>query len=257
MIGAHHGRPQEIGADVEGYLEIYEDNFFGVTGERSHAGKKWNSVWEEWLTIALQTCGYASVDDLPQLDIPTQVLAAGLVIMSDWIASNTYYFPLLEMDDAGNSLSYPERVQEAWKRLSLPPPWTPGTYYMGVHDFQERFGFTWNVVQQYMIQAIEESAVPGIFILEAPMGAGKTEAALAGAELLSSCLGQGGIFFGMPTQATANGIFPRLKQWSQRTIGVGTAWNSFGTWHGRNERRLSNPFFMATRCRTRMRPLAA
>lgn len=120
------------------------------------------------------------------------------------------------MDDAGNSLSYPERVQEAWKRLSLPQPWTPGTYYMGVHDFQERFGFTWNVVQQYMIQAIEESAAPGIFILEAPMGAGKTEAALAGAELLSSCLGQGGIFFGMPTQATANGIFPRLKQWSQR-----------------------------------------
>ena len=216
VVGAHHGRPQEIVADVEGYLEIYEDNFFGITGERSHAGKKWNSVWEEWLTIALQTCGYASVDDLPQLDIPTQVLAAGLVIMSDWIASNTYYFPLLEMDDAGNSLSYPERVQEAWKRLSLPPPWTPGTYYMGVHDFQERFGFTWNVVQQYMIQAIEESAAPGIFILEAPMGAGKTEAALAGAELLSSCLGQGGIFFGMPTQATANGIFPRLKQWSQR-----------------------------------------
>ena len=215
-VGAHHGRPQEIGDDVDDWIEIYEENFYGLDGEESSAGEQWETLWQEWLDLALHACGYAGVEDLPKLDIPSQVLATGMLIMADWIASNPTYFPLLELGDTDRSLAYPLRVQDGWKRLNLPQQWHPDTTYMDVLEFQKRFGFMWNSVQQEVVQAIEESGQPGIFILEAQMGVGKTEAALAGAELIASKLGCSGIFFGLPTQATANGIFPRLKQWAQR-----------------------------------------
>lgn len=67
-----------------------------------------------------------------------------------------------------------------------------------------------------MLEAVSRTQEPGIFILEAQMGVGKTEAALGAAEILAKHGGEGGIFFGLPTQATANGIFGRLLAWAEK-----------------------------------------
>ena len=71
-------------------------------------------------------------------------------------------------------------------------------------------------MQRNILDIVGKSENPGLFILEAPMGEGKTEAALASAEILAAKLHKKGVFFGLPTQATANGIFPRIQQWAEK-----------------------------------------
>lgn len=51
-----------------------------------------------------------------------QMVLTGLLIMADWIASNTAYFQLISVEDSGNPAVYPERADIAWETLRLPKP---------------------------------------------------------------------------------------------------------------------------------------
>ena len=148
------------------------------------------------------------------------MLLTGLLIMADWIASNTNYFPLIDIDDNGVDSSVEYRAQKAWETLHLPDLWMPSCFFMDDAQFQSRFGFLPNEVQKTMIKVAEDAVQPGILILEAQMGVGKTEAALAAAEVLTAKTGSAGLFFGLPTQATANGIFHGWSsgRWNSRKI---------------------------------------
>ena len=209
VVGAHHGRPQSE-YDVDNQLTSWPTNYYPEKYE-----KFWRGCWQEIADWALQESGFSSMDNLPDLTISTEILLTGLLIMADWIASNTAYFPLLPVEELGSEELYPARTDRAWDKLALPFQWEAQTAIADAAEFQARFGFAPNAVQCAAVQAAADMSAPGLCILEAPMGCGKTEAALAAAEILAARFGEGGIFFGLPTQATANGIFPRLIQWAQ------------------------------------------
>jgi len=146
------------------------------------------------------------------LTVQAQILITGLVIMADWIASNTEYFPLFKAYTTEPSV---QRLQLAQQKLHLPAYWSPEYAYLDDDIFKMRFGFTPNIVQQEAVELASNIGDSGIMIIEAPMGVGKTEAALAVAEVFGYTAGSGGIFFGLPTQGTANGIFPRVTDWAK------------------------------------------
>ena len=198
VIGSHHGKSQSV--DCEKQLEEYRTNYFGYHGKQE---QQWRSLWKDWIDYALQETGF-SVETLPKPDVKVQMILTGLLIMADWISSNTNYFPYDEKEETA-------RINHAWTQLGLPELWEPDRAY----DFEKRFQYTPNAVQETMMQMTEENPQAGIYILEAPMGVGKTEAALAAAEILAGIFGFGGIYFGLPTQATANGIFGRIRDWAE------------------------------------------
>lgn len=223
VVGAHHGKPQEMEFDWEEQLDDYAENYYG-----SRDKEYWEMCWKQWAKYALYFSGIEDVGRIPFVNRNGQMILTGLLIMADWIASNTDYFPLIPFPeekegvwDRGEEntfnndevLSYPERILVAFDRFRPTAPWICHFDNSIKELFHGQFGFEPNRIQEDVMTAVDSSVLPGLFILEAPMGIGKTEAALASAFIENAKNGCGGLFFGLPTQATANGIFYRIEDW--------------------------------------------
>ncbi|MDR3766405.1 MAG: CRISPR-associated helicase Cas3' [Butyricicoccus sp.] len=209
IVGAHHGKPQSVMADTEEAIETWPRNFGGRELDR------WKRCWRAFLDAAMQEAGFPDTDSLPRrIPITAQMVLTGLLIMADWIASNTKYFPLIAVTETGSEKQYPARVETAWETLDLPDPWIGNRWGVDESSFENRFGFPPNPMQTAVMDILGHASQPGILVLEAQMGTGKTEAALVGAEQLTGREAAGGLFFGLPTQATANGLFPRICAWA-------------------------------------------
>ena len=207
IVGAHHGSPEPNNMD--------DDAFDELTLERKKYGDK-NSIWrkmqEELLKWALEEAGYSEKGEIPDISEAAQMIFCGLLIMADWIASNSYYFPLLSVTDDTEPYDN-NRSRDAMRYLNLPDGCLMGSAWKQEDFFEERFHFTANRVQKEMYGVVARMEKPGLIILEAPMGEGKTEAALAAAEILMNRFDLKGIAFFLPSQATTNAMFTRISSW--------------------------------------------
>lgn len=231
LIGAHHGQPLNDPVD-ESHRLSYTHNYYQVADLADPVAQKWQAVQEHFFQQALADNGFATVSDLPQVGQPGQVILSGLMIMADWIASNEDFFPLLPLDCAGVD-DQNKRLERAWAQWKLTDTWTATNPGQVTAVYDKRFAFAPRDIQRLVNETIAATSEPGLFILEAPMGSGKTEAALVGAEQLAFQTGRSGIFFGLPTQATSNGIFPRIKSWLDRLAEDGDDRLSIRLLHGK------------------------
>ncbi|MFI9582248.1 CRISPR-associated helicase Cas3' [Streptomyces sp. NPDC052236] len=215
VAGGHHGVPPE-----HGQIKALNDRLHLLrTPGPSRAA--WRRVQDQLLdacadeyVVRERLSAWRTVK-LPQ---PVQVLLTALVIVADWIASNPDLFPYFPQELHRTS---EERVAAAWRGLRLPAPWVPEEPVEEPQQlFASRFalppGATARPVQEAAVQLARAMDVPGLMVIEAPMGEGKTEAALAVAEIFAARSGAGGVFFALPTMATGNAMFPRLLDWLGR-----------------------------------------
>ncbi len=225
VLGGHHGRPPSK-SDVINY-----------TAYPAHTGAndaRWGAVQNEILGYALEISG-ADMHELRgmRLSIQAQVLLSGLVIMADWLASDSTRFPY----DEGFGYR-PEdlaaRIVTAAEGFDLPSRWEPKRQWESHDLYDLRFGYRPRPSQELAVGIAAGVSSPGLMIIEAPMGEGKTESALAVAEILAQRFGKSGVMFALPSQATTDGMFPRFLRWAETAADSHGEHFAFFLAHGRS-----------------------
>jgi len=209
VVGGHHGKPPQSLEELSG---------IGGYDEAGIRNDNWKKIHGELIAFALSESGLKS---LPKgvLSIAAQSILTGLVIMADWIASGDG-FKLAPLDEVYKVPQLKEeRAEEALDRLRIPFCWQVTNEWRDDNFYKSRFNISNPRPMQICVrESIGNVNNPGIVIIEAPMGEGKTEAALAVAEIMAYKHGSGGFYFALPTQATSDGIFGRIKQYADQLV---------------------------------------
>ena len=213
VLGGHHGtQPTRAMLDIaEGRPDLYGD---GV----------WHTTRVELLEhMVLRSRAEEVVKRPTPISQQAQVLLTALVIVSDWVASSSL-FPSIAIGEGPHALgSTRSRLEAAWNALNFPPPWRPTSQALSgsaVDLMRSRFDLPPDAaprpVQTTALSVARAMTAPGLIIIEAPTGEGKTEAGLLSVEVLASRFGCGGVFVALPTQATSDAMFSRVLSWLSR-----------------------------------------
>ena len=124
---------------------------------------------------------------------------AGVITLADWLGSNTDWFAFQQ-----GQVDVDVYFQEALAKADLAIDVSGVVMPAERKTFHELFkGYTPTSVQQAVLDLPTQER-PFFLVIEETTGGGKTEAALAAAAGSS-------FFFGLPTMATANGLWRRVK----------------------------------------------
>jgi CRISPR-associated nuclease/helicase Cas3-like protein len=156
---------------------------------------------------------------------PEAMALAGMISVADWIGSMKQSFPFAATDGAlpdpfdfdGYAVAAAANAEIAIKELR----WVHHAVRDAPKDFKSLFP---SIAEPNDLQCVAEQVGealdgPTLVIIEAPMGEGKTEAALYLAEAAATRLGQTGLYFALPTQATSNQMFSRVREFLTRVLG--------------------------------------
>lgn len=173
------------------------------TGFRE-VGSRYREAQEELYGLL---CGVLEVHGLSSAT-PTDLsafgmLLAGRIVLCDWVASNEGFFTdprLLTTLDALEYFARARRVADEWvARLGLCRSGLPGQPRRVVES-----------PRPLQATLIDEDIPPGLVIVEAPMGDGKTEAAWILGEKWRD-MGFHGMYMALPTMATSESLYARYR----------------------------------------------
>lgn len=185
ILGKHHGY-----MPIVSFYNAYDEVFGG-------------EVWQGYRKQLVEQIMKELKQDFPSNLSEVQALVvAGLTTVADWIGSGCFF------DDP--TLDWHPIVCNAVDEAGFSQPHIiKGLTFRDIFDFEPR------PIQNGLIEQISRS---GTYILEAPMGIGKTEAALYAAYSLISSGIATGIYFALPTQLTSNKIHERVNQFLDKIL---------------------------------------
>jgi len=210
VVGSHHGTPLShellnscigredlIGTSDPVWSQVQRE-IFDYAAVISGANKR----FAEWNNTVLSRAG--------------ETILMGFVVTADWGASRGFGCTM-SLNSKSIDIDVEKETTRALNALNIlpiPAKWTPNVpENAGTEFFHTRFGFAPRPVQKAVLEAIGGMQGSGLVVVEAPMGEGKTEAAMAVAEVMAEKVGASGVFIALPTIATSDAIFSRARTW--------------------------------------------
>ena len=203
-VTGHHGKPPLL--DDNG-MTIHVKNLF--TDENIIMAQSFvKEVAELLIPDKSKTLLISYDEDMEDLFKRSSWLLAGLVIVSDWIGSNSEYCSEPKsLDYYWNKIALP-KAEEAINKAGVLPSAISSKTGMGAL-FPEIDSPS---PLQSHVSTCELADGPQMFMLEEVTGSGKTEAALCLAHRLMEKGLAEGLFVALPTMATANAMYERLVE---------------------------------------------
>lgn len=174
---------------------------------------------QEWQALRLQLfnqlCDVFNPPEIGELSGSTKeinvflTMLSGFVTTADWVGSMETYFPY----NPGTK-SCDEYVLSSVKQAEsalLSTGWITWKASKDMIGFEKMFPFPPNMLQAAFLDATRSLKPPFLTIVEMPTGSGKTEAALYLADRTIQQFENRGLYIAMPTIATSNQMFSRVK----------------------------------------------
>jgi len=212
-LGFSHGAAQSVSEALGGHHGTWPSSGAVQSLSRKQLGDAaWEAAREQLFEALLALYPMPTHMTLGEDRARVQALLtmlSGFVSVADWIGSIEGYFPAVPCPES------PERyaAQAASQALSA----LDALHWTGWHppevptSFKHLFGWTPHPMQQTVIDLAADLREPGLAIIEAPTGSGKTEAALYLADHWARVCQQRGMYVAMPTMATSNQMYERVS----------------------------------------------
>ncbi|WP_301129171.1 CRISPR-associated helicase Cas3' [Streptomyces cacaoi] len=209
LVAGHHGTVPPV--------SVFQQR--GAKVDQLHgAGAEWRNAQRNVVEVFSRCLGYEDLSAVEPVEVPSraeQLSLCGLVMMADWIASDTrdgHFRGLDQLEDVGLEPAR-QRAERAWRALKLRGGWGRLSVPVASDLVQHRFGEPARASQACLVEVAGRLPGPGLVFVEAPMGEGKTKGTLAAAEVLAARFGADGVFVGMPTQATCDPMYKIVRDW--------------------------------------------
>ena len=211
VLGAHHGRlnpPNDRGYRPQKLISDSASRIDWNAERMANARMIWDRFAESGTPFTLS-------DDSPSL-----WWLAGLTSVADWIGSDERFFPP-ERRIGDRDVS--SLAQNALDTIGFQK-----TGFVQNLSFNDLFHDAEKPEIKWVPNDMQEKALatvtgPGVYVIEAPMGMGKTEAALWAAYQILVAGKATGIYFALPTQATSNRMHIRMNEFVRRISGSSNA----------------------------------
>ncbi|MFG1918087.1 CRISPR-associated helicase Cas3' [Micromonospora sp. NPDC048898] len=197
-LGGHHGRFHQVSRSDRRFL----------------GGGGWARQREALVEVLDQALGSPKAPI--SVAAPCLVLVTGLVILADWLASQEDFLrrqlPCVPQVASVQTVAarFEQMGVEADRLLAAAGLGVPRLRAAG---FEEMFSFAPNALQRSVIdELLPQVSGPGMLVVTAATGDGKTETSLTAALALAARCGASGLYFALPTMATADEMYRRVRR---------------------------------------------